>query len=103
MAVLNCDLDIKQAAAVTLQLTQALQGVAQLSNFCQTAAVNNAKSLSSCEMYQWRGIKGTAQNLVGNTFNCLFDIDYIGMDETTDATIMSVSHYNHCQQPVSLS
>lgn len=41
--VLNCDLDIKQAAAVTLKLTQALQGVAWVSNLGQTAAVNDSE------------------------------------------------------------
>lgn len=43
MAELSCDLDIKQAAAVTLKLTRALQGVARLSNLGQTAAVNNSE------------------------------------------------------------
>lgn len=38
--VLNSDLDIKQAAAVTLELTQALQGVAWVSNLGQIEAVN---------------------------------------------------------------
>lgn len=40
--VLNCDPDMKQAAAVTLRLTQELQGVARVSNLGHTEAAANA-------------------------------------------------------------
>lgn len=58
--MLNSDLDIKQAAAaVTLRLTRALQGVARVSNSGQAAAVNYSESLSfCCVTRQLGGVKG---------------------------------------------
>lgn len=59
--LLNCDLNIKQAAAVTLKLLSAPQGVTWVVDLGQTAAVKNAEATFR---YRWCESEENVQNVI---------------------------------------
>lgn len=59
--LLNCDLNIKQAAAVTLKLLSAPLGVTWVVDLGQTAAVNNAEATFR---YRWCESEENVQNVI---------------------------------------